>query len=85
MATISFFHGNKFVTGVSAREVADLLVPRRCVRAGAGSGPTSCEMYNHLDLLVLRPCVRVGVGSCPNLPSSLDSLSNSISESLLVK
>jgi hypothetical protein len=66
-----FFHGNELVTGVSVHEVndcADLLVPRRCVRAGTWSAPNSCEVYNCADWLVPRKCVRVGaaLGSISN-------------------
>ena len=50
-----FFRGDGLVTGANVCEVydrADLLVPRRCVRAGAGLGPNLCEMNDRLELLV---------------------------------
>jgi len=36
------------------------------VRAGAGFGPNSREMYDRAVLLVPRRCVRAGAGSGPN-------------------
>jgi hypothetical protein len=54
------------VTGASAREVYDrafLLVPRRCVRAGAWSGASAREVYDCADLLVPKRFVRAGAAS----------------------
>ncbi len=50
----------------------DLLIPRRCVRAGAWSDPNSSEVYDRADSLVLRRCVRVGTWSDPNLREVYD-------------
>jgi hypothetical protein len=50
-----FFRGDKLVTGGSTREVYDrafLLVPRRCVRAGAWSGTSARKVYDCADSLV---------------------------------